>query len=83
MRMRTETVLERKNRVVQERNVELENGYVISIRREKIPRVGRSIFREIASEQFVLEIVDRSGQVTKRLPFPENARAEIVDFLTT
>ncbi|MED2258294.1 hypothetical protein ABEO98_21570 [Brevibacillus parabrevis] len=68
-------------RLITHKTVELPNGYAIAMKREKISNVGRSIFRQIADEQVVIEIVDRDGRVTKRLPIPASVSEEIAHFI--
>jgi hypothetical protein len=70
-----------EERLINHKTVALPNGYAISMKREKISSVGRSIFRQIAEEQVVLEIVDRDGRVTKRLPIPTSVSEEIAHFI--
>lgn len=70
-----------KDRIITQKIVELQNGYSISLKREKIADVGRSIFRGIADEQFVIEILDREGKTTKRLPIPSSASVEVSEFI--
>ncbi len=59
------------------KTISLENGYAISVRKEKISKEGRSIFRDIDSEQVVLEILNPEGRVTKRLPLPASVASDV------
>jgi len=61
------------------KTISLGNGYAISVRKEKISHEGRSIFRDIDSEQIVLQILNPDGRVTKRLPIPASAAEELRD----
>ena len=76
--IKMENVVEK---TIKEDIVHLENGYAISIRRERISTCGRSIFREIDEEQLVFEILDESGRVTKRLPIPAKKSEQIASIL--
>lgn len=62
--------------------VPLENGYTIAVRKERISNCGRSIFREIDQEQVVLEIIDKTGKVTKRLPIPAGKSRQIASIMS-
>lgn len=62
--------------------IQFENGYSINLKKEKIPHIGRSIYREIDDHQFVLQICDPSGKVTKRLGIPAKHAAQVADFMT-
>lgn len=70
-------------KTIREDLVPLENGYTISVRRERISSCGRSIFREIDEEQIVLEILDKNGKVTKRLPIPAGKSEQIASIMAT
>ena len=70
-----------EDKTIKESLLPLENGYSIAIRRERISNCGRSIFREIDREQIVLEILDKAGKVTKRLPIPAAKSEQIANFL--
>jgi len=59
------------------KTISLENGYAISVRREKISHEGRSIFRGIDNEQVIFEILNPEGRVTKRLPIPASVASEM------
>jgi|HigsolmetaAR204D_1030405.scaffolds.fasta_scaffold01825_1 hypothetical protein len=68
-------------RIINQKMINLPNGYAIAIKKEKISHVGRSIYRDFDSEQIVLEIVDRrQDKTTKRLPIPASATEEIAEF---
>ncbi|MED4570985.1 hypothetical protein P9302_16095 [Brevibacillus agri] len=69
-------------KTIREDLVPLDNGYTISVRRERISTCGRSIFREIDKEQVVIEILDKTGKVTKRLPIPAGKSEEIASIIS-
>lgn len=71
----------RNERLINEKEIALPNGYKIFIRREEISHVGRSIFRDFESQQFVLEIVDPDGKRTNRLPLPAFAADQVGHFI--
>lgn len=66
-----------ESQVLSENIVSLDNGYKIAIRKEKISKVRRSIFRGIDEEQIVLSIVDQNGKVTNRLGIPAKISGQI------
>lgn len=70
-----------KGEQLSQETIMLENNYSVQIKREKIAAVGRSIFRDIDSEQIVFEISDPSGRVTKRLGFPAGIAQQVTEFI--
>lgn len=76
--VKMESVVEK---TISEGVLELENGYAILVRRERISTCGRSIFREIDEEQIVLEILDEKGKVTKRLPIPAKKSDQVASMM--
>ncbi|MCM3593658.1 hypothetical protein M4D58_23840 [Brevibacillus borstelensis] len=70
------------SRLIEAKQIGLPNGYAIALKREKISREGRSIFRSFDFEQIVMEIVDQDGRTTKRLPIPASVRDEVAEFLS-
>lgn len=59
-------------------SVSLPNGYSIQIRKEEIPKRGRSLFRDYDREQVTYELVDDKGKVTYRLPIPLCSLEEVL-----
>jgi hypothetical protein len=61
--------------------ISIPNGYQLRVKQESISHVGRSIYREIDSNQVVFEIVDDRGKVTKRLGIPACILPEVKEVL--
>lgn len=70
---------DRVEKVVGVEKIELPNGYSIRIRLERISHTGRSIYRQFDEKQVVIEIANRDGEPTKRLPIPASFSRKLTE----